>query len=85
MTEVKKLITNKTDISLISETKLDQSFPNQQFQINGYKMFRRGKCKYGGRILFYVNQNIPSKVLNLNSTPDDNEVILMAFSIKSLK
>ena len=34
MTEEKKLTTNKTDIYLISETKLDQSFPNQLFQIN---------------------------------------------------
>ena len=33
ITEVKELITNKIDICLISETKLDQSFLNEQFQI----------------------------------------------------
>lgn len=56
MTKVKELITNKIDISLISETKLHQSFPNQQIHINGYWMFR----------------SFPFKVLHLNSTPDDN-------------
>ena len=46
MNEVKELITNKTCICLIPETKLDQSFPNQQFQIHEYKMFQRGRGKY---------------------------------------
>ena len=85
MTEEKEFITNKTDIYLISETKLNQSFPNQQFQIYGYKTFRMDRDKYGGGILFYVNENIPSKVLRLNSTPNDNEVIALEFSIKNLK
>ena len=85
MTEEKEFITNKTDIYLISETKLNQSFPNQQFQIYGYKTFQMDRDKYGGGILFYVNENIPSKVLHLNSTPNDNEVIALEFSIKSLK
>ena len=41
--------------------------------------------KYGGGILFNVNENIPPKVLHLNSTPNDNEVILLKFSIRGLK
>ena len=77
MAELKELINNKT--------KLDQSFPNPLFQIDGYKMFRRDRGKYGGGILFYVNENIQSKVLHLNSTPGHNEVILLEFSIKGLK
>ena len=38
-----------------------------------------------GGILFYENQKILSKVLHLHSTPDDNEIILLEFSIKGLK
>ena len=38
-----------------------------------------------GGILFYENQKIPSKVLHLHSTPDDNEMKLLEFSIKGLK
>ena len=38
---VKKLIRNNIEISLFSETKLDEAFPNQQFKISCYKMFGR--------------------------------------------
>ena len=44
-----------------------------------------GRDKYGEGILFYANENIPSKVLHLNSAPDDNEVVLLEFSINGLK
>ena len=48
-------------------------------------MFRRDSDKYGGGILFYANENIPSKVLHLYSSPDDNENMLLAFSMEGLK
>ena len=40
---VEELIKEKIDIGLISETKIDESFPNQQFKINGSKTFRRDR------------------------------------------
>ena len=36
---VEKLIKNKIDVCLKLETKVDESFPNQQFKINGCKIF----------------------------------------------
>ena len=44
---IDELIKNKIDICLISETKVDESFPNQQFKINGYKMFRKDRDRFG--------------------------------------
>ena len=78
---------NNIDISLFSETKLDQTFPNQQFKISGYKMFRRARNKYGGSIMFYINvpKNIPCKTVNLEGLPDDCKVTLIELSIKSRK
>ena len=38
--DLKELVLSDTDICLISETKLDDSFPHRQFHVNGYKMFR---------------------------------------------
>ena len=61
---VETLIKEDMDICLISETKLDNTFPNQQFHINGYKSFRSDRNKFGGGIIFYVNENISSKILN---------------------
>ena len=41
---------------LISESKLDPSFPNSQFKINGFKIVTRDRNRYGGGLLFYVNE-----------------------------
>ena len=35
------------DIFLILESKLDDTFPNNQFKIDHYKMFRLDRNKYG--------------------------------------
>ena len=45
---VEELIRNNVEISLFSETKLDETFPKQQFKISGYEMFRRDRNKHGG-------------------------------------
>ena len=82
---VEELIRNNIDISLFSETKLDETFPNQQFKISGYKMFRRDRNKHGGGIMFFINENIPCKTVNVEGLPDDSEVTLIELSIKSWK
>ena len=38
---IEELIKRAFDIFLISETKIDDSFPNAQFKIEGYKTFRK--------------------------------------------
>ena len=68
---------------MISETKVDEKFPNQRFKINGYKMFRKDRDRFGGGPMFYVNEQIPSKVLPLESMPMDIELILLEFTVKN--
>ena len=56
------------DILMISETKLDESFPIGQFLIDGYSVpFRLDRNENGGGILLYVRDDIPSKLLSMNS------------------
>ena len=64
---VEELIKNKIDVCLILETNVDESFPNPQFKINGYRMFRKDRDRFGRGLMFYVNEQIPSKVLSLES------------------
>ena len=73
------------DISLFSNTKLDEIFPNQQFEISVYKMFRKDRNRHGRGILFYINENIPCKTVNVEGLPDDCEITLIELSLKSLK
>ena len=57
-------INDSIDILLISKTKLDDSFPDSQFFIEGYHApFRFNRSKYGGGIILHVQEDIPAKVL----------------------
>ena len=40
------------DIFLLSETKIDESFPDKQFRLNNYITFRKDRNRYGVGIMF---------------------------------
>ena len=62
-------VKGKVDVLMITETKLDDSFPTMQFNIEGYHTFRLDRNEYGGGILLYVRDDIPSKFIPMkNST-----------------
>ena len=50
---VQELITNNIDICLLSETKIDETFPNQQFKMSNCKTFRRDRNKHWGIIVLH--------------------------------
>ena len=70
---------------LFPETKLDKAFPNKQFKICGYKMVRRDRNKYGRDIMFYINENIHCKTVNVKGPPNDCAVTLIELYIESQK
>ena len=59
-----QMLHNNLDILLISETKIDSSFPTAQFQIEGYTTYRLDRNTNGGGILLYIREDIPSTLLN---------------------
>ena len=60
-----ELIKRTFDIFLISETKIDDSFPNTQFKIEGYKSFRKDWDAFGGGLLFYANEKLSCRSLEI--------------------
>ena len=53
---------------VISETKLDEPFPNGQFKIPGYALPCHLDCnQFGGGIMVF-REDIPSRVLSLNKS-----------------
>jgi hypothetical protein len=48
------------DLLFIAETKLDQSFNDNLFKTDGYKLFRRDRNCHGGGIMALVNTDFPS-------------------------
>ena len=64
------------DILMISETKLDSTFPSNQFTIEGYAgPIRFGRSGREGGILLYIRDDIPARVL-ITSLPRDLERFL---------
>ena len=58
------IINNNIDILMISETKLDPSFPTGQFHIHGFsELYRLDRNSSGGGMLLYFREDIPSKLI----------------------
>ena len=65
-----KLIRGKVDILLISETKIDDSFPEGQFVIDGFsKPYRLDRNCDGGGLMLFIREDIPSNSLKNEDKP----------------
>ena len=49
------------DFFLISESKLDSTFPMDQFHIFCFNVFRRDRNRFGAALILYINENIPCR------------------------
>ena len=62
-------IKGSVDIMVISETKLDEYFPKGQCKIPGYALpCRLDRNQFGGGIMVFIREDIPSRVLSLNKS-----------------
>ena len=62
------IINRNLDIILLSETKLDDSFPSAQFMLKNFGIpYRFDRNSNGGGLLLYVREDIPSKFLKVKS------------------
>ena len=81
-----EIIKGKLDIFLISETKIDESFPTSQFSVEGFrKPLRRDRKIGAGGLLLYVNENFPAKELSNHSPANDIETISVEVNFKKQK
>ena len=61
-------ITGNVDILMVSETKLDNSFPVGQFLKDGYGPPIRLDCDiHGGCLTLFVTEDVPCKLLSLEN------------------
>ena len=61
-------IKGNIDVLMISETKLDDSFPSINFLIEGYSpLYRLDRKSHGGGILVYVHEDIPCKLVSMKN------------------
>ena len=70
---------------LVSESKLGYMFPSNQFRIDGYKIFRLDNNRFGGGLIFYINENILCKPLQEHVHLPNFEVIAIEFNQNNQK
>ena len=81
-----EMVRDKVDLLMISETKLDSSFPNAQFYMKSYsKPYMLDRNSKGGGIILYVREDIPSKLINSSCTNHDKEYFLVELKLREQK
>ena len=74
---MKFLLQGKVDILVLTETKLDNSFPTNQFLIEGYSE--------PFRLLVYIREVIPCEKLKSHSFAEDIEGIFIEINLRKCK
>ena len=71
------MVKDNIDILMVSETKLDSSFPQALFGIEGYASpFRYDRHSYGGGILLFIRKDIPTKIISITPSKDFEEIFV---------
>ena len=71
---------------LVSETKLDDSFPTAQFLMSGFcKQYRLDRCSNVGCLLLYIREDIPFLLLTEYKPHENVECLFVEINIRKKK
>ena len=65
------------DIFLVSESKLNNTFPTNIFKINGCKIFTYDWDRFGGGLFLYVNERVPCRLFQGHSNFSNLEILVL--------
>ena len=72
------LIKNEVDVLLLSETKIDETFPLEQFLISGFvKPLRLDRNSRGGGIMLFIRDNITFRLLKPGNLPSNTKALFI--------
>ena len=79
-------VMGNVDILMVTETKIDESFPASQFITPGFTSpYRFDRTKDGGGILVYIREDIPSKLLNISHIVSDIECLGTEVNLRKVR
>ena len=71
---------------MVSETKIDDTFPESQFLFEGFsKLFRLGRTAKGGGIFLYIREGIPCKDIKQITLNNSVEGFFVELNLRSKK
>ena len=77
------LVHNRVDILLVSETKINESFPTDQLRMMGFATpFRLDRSIHGGGLLLYVRKDIPAQQKSLSVSGIECIIVELTISKK---
>ena len=80
--QLRLFVWGKTDILVITKTKLDSTFPTSQLLIEGYsEPYRFDRNMNGGGVLIHVLDDMPSKPVRDYKLPLDTEGIFVKLNL----
>ena len=83
---LKLIVRGNLDILIITESKLDETFPVNQFVIDGFSpSFRADHNKNSGGVIIYVREDIPSRELKTHPPTTNFEGIFFEINLKKSK
>ena len=83
--QLKGLLLGKVDILVVTETKVDASFPDSQFRMEGFcKPFHNDRNRKGGGLIIFVREDIPWKKLDIN-LPNGIELLAIEINLRKVK
>ena len=83
---LKLLIKGNIDIMVITESKLDSTFPSEQYAIEGYNLpYRIDKDATSGGVLIYVREGIPGRQFTNHTNENNIEGVLLEINLRKTK
>ena len=82
---LKEIVDSNIDIFLVSETKLNDTFPDGQFTMDGFHLpFREDRNDRGGGLILFIRDHIPCRRIKVDFTPKI-EAIVIEINLKKRK
>ena len=83
---LKLLIKDNIDIMVITESKLDSTFPSEQFAIEGYNLpYRLDRDARSGGVIIYVREDIPCREFTNFNDVSNIEGIFLEINLRKTK
>ena len=81
-----KYVDNNLDIPMVSGTKIDDTFPESKFLIEGFSTpYRRDRTAKGGGMSLYIREDKPSKYLKKIRVNELFEELFVELNFRSKK
>ena len=75
--QLRLYLSNKpVDVFTINETRLDESISNVEVNIQGYNLWRKDKCKYGGGVAIYTRDILNVREMS-SFVPENTEAVCL--------